>query len=169
MTPKELAQKLVAAAKAVQDDSSMCMPVHRPTVKFEALGGWSFGLNAHEHPNSNRLTVWHYQLSSKRLQSTVVTAEDLQLLIETVRAIVFETGYPDQQALPESLDERLLLRLWHSDGSAVDTEVIEGTKKILVKARTGELTAAPKPEAGRNEICPCGSGKKFKKCHGASN
>ncbi|MGD0579983.1 MAG: SEC-C metal-binding domain-containing protein [Bryobacteraceae bacterium] len=24
-------------------------------------------------------------------------------------------------------------------------------------------------QAGRNEPCPCGSGKKFKKCHGAPN
>jgi len=23
------------------------------------------------------------------------------------------------------------------------------------------------PKAGRNDPCPCGSGKKFKKCHGA--
>jgi uncharacterized protein YecA (UPF0149 family) len=23
------------------------------------------------------------------------------------------------------------------------------------------------PKTGRNEPCPCGSGKKFKKCHGA--
>ncbi|MGC0777789.1 MAG: SEC-C metal-binding domain-containing protein, partial [Candidatus Acidiferrum sp.] len=32
---------------------------------------------------------------------------------------------------------------------------------------------APKPvragaKVGRNEPCPCGSGKKYKKCHGAS-
>lgn len=36
------------------------------------------------------------------------------------------------------------------------------------------LDSAPKPETrrveakpGRNDLCPCGSGKKFKKCHGA--
>lgn len=23
------------------------------------------------------------------------------------------------------------------------------------------------PKPGRNDLCPCGSGKKFKKCHGA--
>jgi SEC-C motif domain protein len=27
-------------------------------------------------------------------------------------------------------------------------------------------TVAPKPKAGRNEPCPCGSGKKFKRCCG---
>ena len=24
------------------------------------------------------------------------------------------------------------------------------------------------PKVGRNELCPCGSGRKFKKCHGAA-
>ncbi len=24
----------------------------------------------------------------------------------------------------------------------------------------------PSPKIGRNELCPCGSGKKYKKCHG---
>jgi CRP-like cAMP-binding protein len=32
--------------------------------------------------------------------------------------------------------------------------------------RQGTVTAQDKP--GRNEPCPCGSGKKFKKCHGAA-
>jgi len=40
-----------------------------------------------------------------------------------------------------------------------------------VKERTGAAaeTANPKPaaKAGRNDPCPCGSGKKYKKCHGA--
>lgn len=29
-----------------------------------------------------------------------------------------------------------------------------------------EVAVAPKPKAGRNEPCPCGSGKKFKRCCG---
>ncbi|CAM3461399.1 preprotein translocase subunit SecA [Nocardioides dubius] len=38
-------------------------------------------------------------------------------------------------------------------------------------AGTGTVTNADDPFAGigRNEDCPCGSGKKFKKCHGAPN
>ena len=31
----------------------------------------------------------------------------------------------------------------------------------------GHQTAATVPEVGRNDPCPCGSGKKYKKCHGA--
>jgi preprotein translocase subunit SecA len=37
-----------------------------------------------------------------------------------------------------------------------------------VTARGGVQTVARKdPKVGRNDPCPCGSGKKFKKCHGA--
>jgi preprotein translocase subunit SecA len=28
------------------------------------------------------------------------------------------------------------------------------------------ITSADKAEVGRNDLCPCGSGKKYKKCHG---
>ncbi len=36
-----------------------------------------------------------------------------------------------------------------------------------VTARGGVATVARKvPKVGRNDICPCGSGKKYKKCHG---
>jgi preprotein translocase subunit SecA len=31
----------------------------------------------------------------------------------------------------------------------------------------GRHAAATVPEVGRNDPCPCGSGKKYKKCHGA--
>ncbi len=31
---------------------------------------------------------------------------------------------------------------------------------------TGFMTPAPQPKVGRNEPCPCGSGKKYKHCHG---
>jgi preprotein translocase subunit SecA len=40
----------------------------------------------------------------------------------------------------------------------------------LVYSAGGGGPAAPKkrdvPKVGRNDACPCGSGKKFKKCHG---
>jgi preprotein translocase subunit SecA len=32
----------------------------------------------------------------------------------------------------------------------------------------GRPAAATVPEVGRNDPCPCGSGKKYKKCHGAA-
>jgi preprotein translocase subunit SecA len=35
------------------------------------------------------------------------------------------------------------------------------------QATARRAAAAPAPKIGRNDPCPCGSGKKFKKCHGA--
>ncbi|MGH3013595.1 MAG: SEC-C metal-binding domain-containing protein, partial [Gaiellaceae bacterium] len=32
---------------------------------------------------------------------------------------------------------------------------------------TGQRVASDFDRVGRNDPCPCGSGKKFKKCHGA--
>jgi preprotein translocase subunit SecA len=32
---------------------------------------------------------------------------------------------------------------------------------------TGQRVATEFDRVGRNDPCPCGSGKKFKKCHGA--
>jgi hypothetical protein len=47
--------------------------------------------------------------------------------------------------------------------------VIEAFDAALDGRRPGEkqgTVVATEPKVGRNEPCPCGSGKKFKKCHG---
>jgi preprotein translocase subunit SecA len=47
------------------------------------------------------------------------------------------------------------------------------TKANATAAAAGEDEGRPKtyvstqPKVGRNDLCPCGSGKKYKKCHGA--
>ena len=33
-------------------------------------------------------------------------------------------------------------------------------------ADAGLLSTAPVPKVGRNDPCPCGSGRKYKNCHG---
>jgi len=51
---------------------------------------------------------------------------------------------------------------------ASDKMTLQGAKK---SSATGSKTGKPKDEegkkVGRNDACPCGSGKKYKKCHGA--
>ncbi len=48
-----------------------------------------------------------------------------------------------------------------------------GSKAMAEAAQASEKSEAPKPfvraaaKVGRNDPCPCGSGKKFKKCCGA--
>jgi preprotein translocase subunit SecA len=43
----------------------------------------------------------------------------------------------------------------------------QGGNPVVVKA-TSATSAKIQPPAGRNDPCPCGSGKKYKKCHGLS-
>ena len=39
---------------------------------------------------------------------------------------------------------------------------------LLQGQRRQRAQARPQQSAGRNDPCPCGSGKKYKRCHGAS-
>jgi hypothetical protein len=47
-------------------------------------------------------------------------------------------------------------------------------REAPVPARTGgddviKTVKRDEPKVGRNDPCPCGSGKKYKKCHGAGS
>jgi preprotein translocase subunit SecA len=48
------------------------------------------------------------------------------------------------------------------------SEAEEAPKQTLVTSHSepSELGGKKEPEVGRNDPCPCGSGKKYKKCHG---
>jgi preprotein translocase subunit SecA len=43
------------------------------------------------------------------------------------------------------------------------------TGEAETTADAGLLSQAPVPQVGRNDPCPCGSGKKYKQCHGKLN
>ncbi|HYL81995.1 MAG TPA: SEC-C metal-binding domain-containing protein [Candidatus Acidoferrum sp.] len=43
----------------------------------------------------------------------------------------------------------------------------EATPTRSLRPAASAVAAAARPKVGRNEPCPCGSGKKFKKCCGA--
>ena len=43
-----------------------------------------------------------------------------------------------------------------TDGTAGENNQADGTKTVVREGR----------KVGRNEPCPCGSGKKYKQCHG---
>jgi len=83
-----------------------------------------------------------------------------QLITKQVVYAIFKIGVVRDQ--PQSLMERQGVTLSapaktaSAAGATVQTEQVDGTKK------EGAV-----PVVGRNDECPCGSGKKYKKCHGA--
>jgi preprotein translocase subunit SecA len=79
-----------------------------------------------------------------------------QLIGKQVVYSVFKIGVVHEQA--QSLMERQGVKL----SAPAKTASKEGTASETVAADdNGE------PKVGRNDPCPCGSGKKYKKCHGA--
>ena len=56
------------------------------------------------------------------------------------------------------------------DGKARKSRAKGGGKSVMTRvteSRSREPVAAGSRKVGRNEQCPCGSGKKYKRCHGA--
>jgi preprotein translocase subunit SecA len=80
--------------------------------------------------------------------------------IETIRAL-----YHLQVTVPEPPEQRMQRRPRRGQ--------ITMTKANITASQAGEDSGKPRtvvsdhPKVGRNDPCPCGSGKKFKKCHGA--
>jgi len=54
-----------------------------------------------------------------------------------------------------------------ADARAVQPDLASGLVGGTSSVTTGQRTVAAEQKVGRNDPCWCGSGKKFKKCHGA--
>jgi preprotein translocase subunit SecA len=81
---------------------------------------------------------------------------------------------PDEGALPDE-SQLPFMQAHHIDATTGQDDVGEGLP-MFATAAMGALAASaavdPKNtetwgSVGRNDECPCGSGKKFKHCHGA--
>jgi len=90
----------------------------------------------------------------------MTTAQVMRLEIQT---------RPDEDLLPDE-DDLPMMAAHHLDATTGEDDVGEG---LLLAARpTAKPGIDPKNPAtwgklGRNDPCPCGSGKKYKHCHGA--
>jgi preprotein translocase subunit SecA len=47
-------------------------------------------------------------------------------------------------------------------------DVIIGEEERVNSPQSHSMARSSVPKTGRNEPCPCGSGKKYKRCHGSS-
>ena len=55
---------------------------------------------------------------------------------------------------------------WLYTLEAWDSLIDEERRKVLYKEQKSSTTVVKGPKVGRNDPCPCGSGKKYKKCCG---
>jgi preprotein translocase subunit SecA len=52
--------------------------------------------------------------------------------------------------------------------TTVDPQAALNRMREEAQSAPSRAPASAAPKIGRNDPCPCGSGKKFKKCHGAA-
>jgi uncharacterized protein len=99
-------------------------------------------------------------LSGAELDPTWMENDEWSDLLAPIR-FAAEGKAPDKAKDPEGLLRRCIDNV---EGFAADIH------SFFSARRKAELQAATKPavsqKVGRNETCPCGSGKKFKKCCG---
>ncbi len=64
--------------------------------------------------------------------------------------------------------EREKLAFQHAAATAMAEEAIaaDGEPQRAERAEPPQTFTREQPKVGRNEPCPCGSGKKYKQCHG---
>ncbi len=78
--------------------------------------------------------------------------------------------HQDESALIEArrreAAEREKLAFQHAAASAMAEEALASASAEPAPAETPQTFTREQPKVGRNEPCPCGSGKKFKQCHG---
>ena len=53
-----------------------------------------------------------------------------------------------------------------AEGGSADLSSAPAAAAVPDRERKQETVRRDRPKVGRNDPCPCGSGKKFKKCHG---
>ncbi|MFH1078609.1 MAG: preprotein translocase subunit SecA [Patescibacteria group bacterium] len=96
--------------------------------------------------------------------------------IDHLRKAISLQGYGQRDPLVEY--KREAYRLFHELVALIDKRVAHAVFKVRIARQTAEQglhasrmqfqgPAKTAADVGRNDPCPCGSGKKYKKCHGA--
>ena len=81
-------------------------------------------------------------------------------MLDTLKLSVIMTLSRVQVRLPEEIETAQ-----RAQQEAAAREMAR--HQYSTNGEVGEQTAEPSHKIGRNEPCPCGSGKKYKHCHGS--
>jgi hypothetical protein len=164
---------LVAAARAVgAESSSSCIPpviVPTPTPVCGEFANWSVGLDCYRHDETE-----HWTLTCKLIPGRSED-RDWNQLERLAWAIIDAAGYPQdapgvEPVIPieEAHPKATLFWIWHSDGTDIHP-IVADVMRGVASSLTPRDPQAVKPQTPRrNEPCSCGSGRKYKQCHGAN-
>ncbi len=126
--------------------------------------------------------ILEYQKESFRLFESMFATVKAEFVSKLTRVRIA----PPEEILSEGLDDGAVAqdesrleserREFERQMDEEETQRAERVKKLNLFSGGGQTADASKPQTvkreaekvGRNDPCPCGSGKKYKKCHGAS-
>ena len=130
--------------------------MERPPLNDGCAAG-GIGLRAY----GQRDPVVEYQREGYRMFQDMIgsiKAESLTMLLRV---------QPVAQAQPVSVFETTPQQEVHPEAPALSAALSEGPVAAQAPPPQPRTSVQPTgPKVGRNEPCPCGSGKKYKKCHG---
>jgi len=164
--PRGRAKALKAMARSFDKRFSDFPPRHLddpdPAIKTQAIWGVGYLNLSSEAPRLEAL------FDDDEFRSDALFAYALSVPGETspgrVRALMKKV---EEAAGEFREDEEDLVRI------ALDQRLmLHGKSPVFFPDDSDEEEAAPEaapPKPGRNDLCSCGSGKKYKKCHGAVN
>lgn len=123
-------------------------------TQFEESSGSSGPVPAQPSDQASHSTDWRVHeenevpLEDER-NKPVLTMQEAQLAVENVNVSIREAKYGNLYQVIQETRER-------------------EQQSVTPSVRAAPPSAAPAKESkvNRNEVCPCGSGKKFKRCHG---
>ncbi|GAC1379673.1 MAG: preprotein translocase subunit SecA [Ktedonobacteraceae bacterium] len=151
------------------------LDVMRASIHFRSVGQRDplveFKNEAFHMFEELKLTIQHYIVD----ELLKLLRGDLQIRVQQpapqpkavplrkLRTNVDDIARASGQAKSDGTDERAKISNSRRNGSSLSHRGSNGRKPVV--AQTTHSTVAAR--VGRNDLCPCGSGKKFKKCHGA--
>jgi preprotein translocase subunit SecA len=114
----------------------------------EEILRWSFLYQPVQAPESRPEPAAEEAVARARAQVPVSTREP-ELALAGVKTVPRNLSFNNPSATPSAFAR-----------TAQPKEASGGTDDVQTVRREG-------PKVGRNDPCPCGSGKKYKKCHGS--
>lgn len=119
------------------------------------------------------------EAATVRLFEQATDIEERLMLADTLCSLISATEIPAMKKLLQDSDDSVdLMESLHANCvlNGIDDEDVRNWKVTLGEIDAAferrirfekEMEARPHKKVGRNEPCPCGSGKKYKKCCGA--
>lgn len=162
-SPKDLRQAIFTDLKTIYEDkesrlgSEFTRHIEKAILLQTVDTSWKEHLTTMEHLKEGIGLRGYGQrdpLVEYKLEATDLFNDMIRRIKEETISLLFKLEFNPEQELEVEREEELRY-------SSTEEEMQE-----LEEQKEAKLQPIKKEKIGRNDPCPCGSGKKFKKCHG---